>query len=476
MVGEPVNLALAREGDGDRRLLPGSHHADAELLRHEVDRDCRWHAIKNTYIGTAFIPFEKRVAEQGDAGLPRHHEAVQPERKGRHPRGTGHVGPPAVRTGGDGMRIEPHSSVPARQGQDGHDMDRRRTAREDRPGDQRRDHCFLLLQASTSGFSYQQQTTAPNKGMFNCDAKNSLALNGNSSGVAAQPPPVADRSGQVPHPHDCRAVHRGHLRGSRRAAWCSPTRPLACSTSRTVRSACSARSRTGSCTCRWATRRGSRSSRCSSSSPRRSVSCSNSGIMRRLQGTSEATQLVVTVSLLAACTRSRAMAVAERRGPSGGALLGGNKISVGPVNVTWHSAFAFGIAIAIAIGLRLLLYRTRAGITMRADGRRPTVGHAQRRQARPLGAPGVGHRVLARGARRHARRSRPGVVAGARTCSSSTRTPRPSSGGCGVCRSRSSARSSSVSLTRTARATSTCRTTTSTASPRPSRSSSSSSR
>jgi branched-chain amino acid transport system permease protein len=90
------------------------------------------------------------------------------------------------------------------------------------------------------------------------------------------------------------------------------------------------------------------------------------GIMRRLQGTSEATQLVITVSVLAA-----SLGLAQWLWPLDephpvGHFWEGNKISVGPVNVTWHSVFAFILAIAIAVGLRLLLYRTRAGITMRA--------------------------------------------------------------------------------------------------------------
>ena len=36
------------------------------------------------------------------------------------------------------------------------------------------------------------------------------------------------------------------------------------------------------------------------------------------------------------------------------------------VNVTWHQLIAFVVAIAVAIGLRLLLYRTRIGLDMRA--------------------------------------------------------------------------------------------------------------
>jgi len=90
------------------------------------------------------------------------------------------------------------------------------------------------------------------------------------------------------------------------------------------------------------------------------------GIMRRLQGTTEATQLVVTVSVLAAALGLTAWLWSPQESHPLSHLWEGNKISIGPVNVTWHSVFAFVLAIVIAIGLRLLLYRTRAGVTMRA--------------------------------------------------------------------------------------------------------------
>jgi branched-chain amino acid transport system permease protein len=90
------------------------------------------------------------------------------------------------------------------------------------------------------------------------------------------------------------------------------------------------------------------------------------GIMRRLQGTSEATQLVVTVSVLAAALGLAVWLWSPQESHPLSHFWEGHKISIGPVNVTWHSVFAFILAIAIAIGLRLLLFRTRAGVTMRA--------------------------------------------------------------------------------------------------------------
>jgi branched-chain amino acid transport system permease protein len=89
-------------------------------------------------------------------------------------------------------------------------------------------------------------------------------------------------------------------------------------------------------------------------------------IMRRLQGTSDATQLVVTVSVLAAALGLADLLWSPQEAHPLDHFWEGDKISIGPANVTWHSVFAFLVAIAIAVGLRLLLFRTRAGVTMRA--------------------------------------------------------------------------------------------------------------
>ncbi|MEY2571462.1 MAG: branched-chain amino acid transport system permease protein livM, partial [Acidimicrobiaceae bacterium] len=96
------------------------------------------------------------------------------------------------------------------------------------------------------------------------------------------------------------------------------------------------------------------------------------GIMRRLAGTSEATQIVVTVALLAAALGLGQWIWSPVEAHPIDRFWGGNKVSIGNVNVTWHALFSFGAAVAVAVGLRFLLYRTRAGITMRAavDDRR----------------------------------------------------------------------------------------------------------
>jgi branched-chain amino acid transport system permease protein len=90
------------------------------------------------------------------------------------------------------------------------------------------------------------------------------------------------------------------------------------------------------------------------------------GIMRRLQGTSDATQLVVSVSLLAATLGLGQWLWSPQESHPIQHFWEGSTTSILGVRVTVHAIFAFGVAVAVAVGLRLLLYRTRAGITMRA--------------------------------------------------------------------------------------------------------------
>jgi branched-chain amino acid transport system permease protein len=89
-------------------------------------------------------------------------------------------------------------------------------------------------------------------------------------------------------------------------------------------------------------------------------------IMRGLEGTSEATKLVVSISLLVGM-----IGVAQWVWPPGvsrtvRAFFGSSKFTVGPTVVTYHQLVTIGVAIAVAIGLRLLLYRSRTGVAMRA--------------------------------------------------------------------------------------------------------------
>ena len=90
-------------------------------------------------------------------------------------------------------------------------------------------------------------------------------------------------------------------------------------------------------------------------------------VMRGLQGTTEVVRLSVTVALFAFM-----IGLANTVWPSDGSreaflkFFEGNTIPIGGINVSWHKIITFGCAVVVAIVLRLLLFRTRMGVAMRA--------------------------------------------------------------------------------------------------------------
>jgi len=89
-------------------------------------------------------------------------------------------------------------------------------------------------------------------------------------------------------------------------------------------------------------------------------------LMRGLRDTSEVVRLSVTVALLVA-----AIGLANWVWPPGNyvafqALFEGHAVDVFGYNLSWQKIITAGCAIAVAIGLRYLLFRTRAGVAMRA--------------------------------------------------------------------------------------------------------------
>ena len=90
-------------------------------------------------------------------------------------------------------------------------------------------------------------------------------------------------------------------------------------------------------------------------------------IMRGLQQTSEVTKLVVSISLLVALLELGRWIWPEDESHPVDRFFEGKTITVFGANVTWHEGIGLLLAVAVAIGLRLLLYRTRAGIAMRAS-------------------------------------------------------------------------------------------------------------
>jgi branched-chain amino acid transport system permease protein len=89
-------------------------------------------------------------------------------------------------------------------------------------------------------------------------------------------------------------------------------------------------------------------------------------IMRRLQGKPLVVQLMVTVGLMFAFIALANMIWNQNDGHSLPALFQGRGVHLGQVLLTWHRFITIGLAVGLAIGLRILLFRTRIGIAMRA--------------------------------------------------------------------------------------------------------------
>jgi branched-chain amino acid transport system permease protein len=91
------------------------------------------------------------------------------------------------------------------------------------------------------------------------------------------------------------------------------------------------------------------------------------GVMRRLEGTTEAAKLVVTLAVglsLLGIAQWIWNPTTYRAIPP---LFEGDTLVVGPIRVSYNNLVILALALLVAIGLRLLLYRTRMGVTMRAS-------------------------------------------------------------------------------------------------------------
>ncbi len=90
-------------------------------------------------------------------------------------------------------------------------------------------------------------------------------------------------------------------------------------------------------------------------------------IMRRLDQTSETTRLVVTISLLLGLLGTSLAVWPPGTNRPMRQFFQGNVFEVGGIRIPWHQLVALAAAALVAVGLRLLLYRTRQGVTMRAS-------------------------------------------------------------------------------------------------------------
>jgi branched-chain amino acid transport system permease protein len=89
-------------------------------------------------------------------------------------------------------------------------------------------------------------------------------------------------------------------------------------------------------------------------------------IMRGLQGTSEVVRLTVTVALMAAMIGVANWVWPPESRVRFRGFFDGSSVSLGAVNVSYHKLIAFGCAIGVAVLLRVVLFGTRLGVSMRA--------------------------------------------------------------------------------------------------------------
>ena len=91
------------------------------------------------------------------------------------------------------------------------------------------------------------------------------------------------------------------------------------------------------------------------------------GIMRGLADAPETVRIVVTISLLVALLGIGLWAWSPQEPHPLQGLFPGKTLDLLGVRISWHQASAFVVAALVAVGLRLLLFRTRVGLDMRAS-------------------------------------------------------------------------------------------------------------
>jgi branched-chain amino acid transport system permease protein len=90
------------------------------------------------------------------------------------------------------------------------------------------------------------------------------------------------------------------------------------------------------------------------------------GVMRQLEGTSDAAKLVVTLALALSLLGIAQWVWPPTTYRNLPPLFGGDTLVLGPVRISYNDVTVLVIALVVAIGLRVVLYRTRLGVTMRA--------------------------------------------------------------------------------------------------------------
>jgi branched-chain amino acid transport system permease protein len=91
------------------------------------------------------------------------------------------------------------------------------------------------------------------------------------------------------------------------------------------------------------------------------------GVMRRLEGTTEAAKLVVTLAVGLSLLGLAQWIWNPNTYRAIPPLFEGDTLVLGTIRVSYNDLVILALALLVAIGLRVLLYRTRMGVTMRAS-------------------------------------------------------------------------------------------------------------
>ncbi|HEX2578544.1 MAG TPA: ABC transporter permease [Aquihabitans sp.] len=89
-------------------------------------------------------------------------------------------------------------------------------------------------------------------------------------------------------------------------------------------------------------------------------------LMRRLHDATPITRIVVPIGLLVALIQAATIIWSPDESRTLPRFFLGETVELGGVVVEYHQLVVFATAIAVAVGLRILLYRTRIGVAMRA--------------------------------------------------------------------------------------------------------------
>lgn len=175
MVGEPANLALLEKAMSTDGYYPDVIMQTSNFYDH-VMTDTAGPAIKNTYVQSAFVPFEKASENKATQDFLDLMRQYNPDGKvaslGAQSMSALLLFAKSATACGSNLTrqclLQQAQSVTSWTGGGLHG--------ETNPGGNVPTPCYLILKASASGFEYDQADTAPTKGLFNCDPANLVTL------------------------------------------------------------------------------------------------------------------------------------------------------------------------------------------------------------------------------------------------------------------------------------------------------------